>query len=400
LLKVEELRRDFPPLETGLIYLDSTASSLTPRQVVEEVRRYFYELRANVGRGVYRLAQEATEAYEEARRKVAEFIGARPEELVFVKNATEAINHVAHSLKWRKGDVVVTTLLEHHSNLLPWLRCSQRYGVKVRVAGLTREGLLDLAELDRLVDDSTRLVAVTHASNVLGSLVPVEEVAKIAHEHGALVLVDGAQTVPHLKVDVRRLSCDFLAFSGHKMCGPTGSGGLYVSREAWSEVDPLYVGGGSVEHAGLEGFTLREGPAGFEAGTPCIAEALGLRRAVEYLEEVGMEDVEAHEARLARRLYEGLSSIEGVEVYGPEPSKKLSITSFNVKGLDPHDVAMSLDAAYNIAVRSGMHCAQPLVRDFLGLRRGTVRASTYLYNTAEEVEALLGAVEELAKQAG
>lgn len=400
MLKVEEVREDFPILKTGLIYLDSTASSLTPRQVVEEVERYFYELRANVGRGVYRLAEEATEAYEEARRRVAKFIGARPEELVFVKNTTEAINHVAHSLKWRKGDSVVTTLLEHHSNLLPWLRCAQRYGVRVKVAGLTREGLLDLAELDRLVDDSTRLVAVAHVSNVLGSIVPVEEVVKMAREHGALVLVDGAQSVPHLRVDVHKLGCDFLAFSGHKMCGPTGSGGLFVSREAWDELDPLYVGGGTVERVELEHFTLKEGPVSLEAGTPCIAEVLGLRRAAEYLEEVGMENIEAHEARLAKMIYEGLSIIEGVEVYGPEPSRKLSITSFNIKGLDPHDVALSLDAAYNIAVRSGMHCAQPLVEGFLGLRRGTVRASTYLYNTVEEVEAFLRAVEELARQAG
>ncbi|MEM4700223.1 MAG: cysteine desulfurase [Candidatus Nezhaarchaeales archaeon] len=396
-LDVRKVREDFPILASGLIYLDSAATSLTPRQVVEEVERYYRELRANVGRGVYRLAEGATEAYEEARRRVAGFIGARPEELVFVKNATEGINIVAHSLKWRRGDVVVTTLLEHHSNYLPWLRCAQRYGVEVRVAGLTKEGLLDLSDLERLVDDSTRLVAVTHASNVLGTKVPVEEVAKVAHEHGALVLVDGAQSVPHMKVDVRRLGCDFLAFSGHKMCGPTGSGGLYVREEAWGELDPVFVGGGAVESVGAGGFKLRRGPWGFEAGTPCIAEALGLRRAIEYLEGVGMEAVEAHEERLARRLYEGLSSIEGVEVYGPGPEHKLSTTSFNVRGLDPHDVAMALDAAYNIAVRSGMHCAQPLVGGFLGLSKGTVRASTYIYNTLDEVETLLRAVEELAR---
>ncbi|MCX8205162.1 MAG: aminotransferase class V-fold PLP-dependent enzyme, partial [Candidatus Nezhaarchaeota archaeon] len=231
------VREDFPILSSGLIYLDSTATSLTPTQVVEEVARYYRELRANVGRGVYRLAEEATEAYEEARRKVAGFIGARPEELVFVKNTTEGINFIAHSLKWRSRDVVVTTLLEHHSNYLPWLRCAQRYGVRVKVAGLTRDGLLDLSSLEKLVDDSTRLVAVTHVSNVLGSKVPVEEVVEVAHEHGALVLVDGAQSVPHMKVDVRKLGCDFLAFSGHKMCGPTGSGGLFVREEAWPELD-------------------------------------------------------------------------------------------------------------------------------------------------------------------
>jgi cysteine desulfurase/selenocysteine lyase len=398
LLDVGRVREDFPILRRGLIYLDSASTSLTPRQVVDEVARFLTEVRANVGRSVYRLAEEATGAYEEARRRVAGFIGARPEELVFVKNATEAINHVAHSLRWRRGDVVVTTLLEHHSNYLPWLRCAQRYGAEVRVVGLTKDGLLDMAELERLVDDSTRLVAVTHASNVLGSLVPVEEVAEVAHEHGALLLVDAAQSVPHLRVDVRRLGCDFLAFSGHKMCGPMGSGGLFIKQEAWAELDPLYVGGGTVDRVELEGYTLVKGPAGLEAGTPCAAEAVGLRRAVEYLEGLGMDSVASHDAALAERIYEGLSSLEGVEVYGPEPKHKLSVTSFNVRGLSPHDVALMLDAARGIAVRSGMHCAQPLVRGFLGLEEGTVRASTYIYNTADEVEAFIATVEEVAKQ--
>ncbi|RLF15802.1 MAG: cysteine desulfurase [Thermoprotei archaeon] len=400
MLDVARVREDFPLLKTGIVYLDSVATSLTPRQVVEAMDRYYAEYRANVGRGIYELARRASEAYEEARRAVAKFINAEGRgEVVMVKNTTEAINLVAHSLKWRKGDKVVTTLLEHHSNYLPWLKCAQRYGVKVEVVRPSREGFLDLGEVERVVDDNTRLVAVTHVSNVLGVVTPVKEIAEIAHEHGALMLVDGAQSVPHFRVDVSRLKCDFLAFSGHKMCGPTGSGGLFIGREAWSELDPVFIGGGTVEEVDVGSFALLSGPARFEAGTPMIAEAIGLRAAVEYLERLGMDSVEEHERRLGRRLHEGLAELPGVEVYGPEPRYKLGITSFNVEGLDPHEVAMILDAS-RIAVRSGMHCAQPLIKRVLGLARGTVRASVYLYNTEEDVERLLSAVEELARSVG
>lgn len=397
MLDPARIREDFPVLKKGIVYLDSVATSLTPRQVVEAMERYYAEYRANVGRGVYELARRATEAYEEARRAVERFIGARGRgEVVMVKNSTEAINLVAHSIKWRRGDKVVTTLLEHHSNYLPWLKAAERYGVRVEVVRPSREGLIDLAEVERLVDDSTRLVAMTHVSNVLGVVTPVEEVAEIAHEHGALMLVDGAQSVPHMRVDVSRLKCDFLAFSGHKMCGPTGSGALYVSEEAWDQLDPIFIGGGTVEEVDVDGYRLLEGPARFEAGTPGIAEAIGLKAAIEYLEGIGMEEVEGHERRLGRKLHEGLAELPGVEVYGPDPSMKLGITSFNVEGLDPHDVAMLLDAA-GIAVRSGMHCAQPLIKRVLGLSRGTVRASVYIYNVDEDVERLLSVVEEVAR---
>ncbi|MEM1537975.1 MAG: cysteine desulfurase [Candidatus Nezhaarchaeales archaeon] len=398
MLNVERVREDFPILKTGIIYLDSVASSLTPKVVIDKMLEYYFEYRANIERGVYELSQRASSEYEEARRDVARFINAKSEaEIVMVKNATEGINVVAHSINWRKGDNIVTTMLEHHSNLLPWLRCKERYGVEVRLVKPNQQGIIDLADVERVVDHNTRLVAITHVSNVLGVITPVEEVAKIAKEHGALLLVDGAQSVPHMKVDVKKLNCDFLAFSGHKMCGPTGSGVLYMREELLNKLDPLYVGGGTVETVDPDGFKLVKGPARFEAGTPPIAEVIGLKAAVNYLTSIGLENVEAHEKLLAKKLYEGLTQIPKLEVYGPEPRFKLSITSFNVGDMNPHDVALILDSTAKIAVRSGLHCAQPLIKHMLRKPQGTLRVSTYLYTTEEEVEKFLTVIEEVAK---
>ncbi len=397
---VQKVREDFPLLKTGVIFFDSAASSLTPKTVIDRMLEYYLEYRANIERGLYQLSQRASEEYEAARKEVARFIGARsPDEIVFVKNTTEGINLAAHSLNWGKEDKVVTTLLEHHSNLLPWLRCSERYGVKVEMVKPSREGFLDPADFERVIDNKTRLIAVAHVSNVLGTITPVREIAEIAHEHDALILVDGAQSVPHMKVNVRELGCDLLAFSGHKMCGPTGSGVLYVSRSLLGKLDPLYLGGGTVELVDLNGYRLLEGPAKFEAGTPAIGEVIGLKAAVKYLESLGMNAIEQHEKILSKKVYEGLSQVDKVEVYGPEPKFKLGVTSFNVEGLSPHDVALILDSMAKIAVRSGMHCAQPLVRSILGRQQGTVRLSPYLYNTVEEVEKFLAAIEQIAGSA-
>ncbi|MEM2496766.1 MAG: cysteine desulfurase [Candidatus Nezhaarchaeales archaeon] len=398
MLNVERVREDFPILKKGIIYLDSTASSLTPKVVINKMLEYYLEYRANIERGVYELSQRASSEYEEARRDVARFINAKSEsEIVMTKNATEGINMVAHSINWGKNENIVTTLLEHHSNLLPWLRCEERYGVKVKLVKPNPQGLIDPADVERLVDDNTRLIAITHVSNVLGVITPVREIAKVAKEHGALLLVDGAQSVPHMKVDVRKLNCDFLAFSGHKMCAPTGSGVLYIREELLDELNPLYVGGGVVETVEVNSFKLVKGPAKFEAGTPPIGEVIGLKAAVNYLTSIGLDNIEAHEKLLTKKLYEGLTQIPKVEVYGPEPRFKTSITSFNVGDLNPHDVALILDSTAKIAVRSGMHCAQPLIKHVLGKMQGTVRVSTYLYNTEAEVEKFLAIIEEVAK---
>ena len=401
MLDVDSVRRDFPILRDGIIYMDSAASSLTPEPVLEKMLEFYREYRANIARGIHCFSQRASEEYESARRKVANFINAStPFEVVMTRNTTEGINIVANGLKWRRGEKMVTSLIEHHSNFIVWLRVKERYGVDIEVVKPSKpleEGLFEVSDFEKAIDDRTRLVAVTHASNVLGLIMPIREIVEIAHEHGALVLVDGAQSVPHIRVDVQRLNCDFLAFSGHKMCAPTGSGALYIKEELLNEVEPLCIGGGTISDVGLDYYQLEEGPSRFEAGTPAIADIIGLGAAVEYLKEIGVENLERHEAKLTEKIYEGLRSIPKVEVYSPEPKYKVGITSFNVDGLNHHDVALTLDALARIMVRSGHHCALPLVRNVIR-RPGTVRASTYLYNTVEEAERFISAVEEITKK--
>jgi len=401
MLNVDKIREDFPILNTGVIYLDSAASSLTPKIVLDKMLEYYLTYRSNIERGLYEFSQRASEEYEVTRKTIADFLGAKsPDEIVFVKNTTEAINTIAHSLSFRKGDKIVTTLLEHHSNLLPWMRCKERYGAKVELIKPSVEGLFDLSDFEKAIDDKTKIVAIAHVSNVLGVITPVKEIAEIAHEHGALMLVDGAQSAPHMKIDVKSIGCDFFAFSGHKMCGPTGSGGFYVREELIKTLNPIYVGGGTVDLVDLDEFKLKDSPSKFEAGTPPIAEVIGLKAAVEYLTSIGIEKIEHHEKKLSERIYEGLLEIPGVEVYGPEPKFKLGVTSFNIANLSPHDVALILDSTARIAVRSGMHCAQPLVRHVLGKPQGTVRASTYLYNKNEEIEKFLSIVKETSRSVG
>jgi len=395
---VERIRGDFPILRSGIIYLDNAASSLTPEPVLEKMLEYYHEYRANVERGVHRLSQRASEEYEEAHRKVAGFIGAKSwRSIIFTRNTSESINIVAQGLRWRRGDKIVTTLLEHHSNYIVWLRAAERFGLEVEVVKPNREGLFGLSDFERAIDDRTRLVAVTRVSNVLGVIVPVEEIAEIAHEHGSLILVDGAQAVPHMETDVRRLRCDFLAFSGHKMLGPTGIGVLYADPAVIEELEPLCIGGGTIRDVGLEAYELTESPERFEAGTPAIAEAIGLGAAVEYLERLGMKYVEDHDREISWAIREGLMELEKVEVYGPrDPEHGMSVVSFNVEGLNPHEVALALDAA-NIMVRSGHHCALPLVKHLLNRAQGTVRASTYIYNTLDEAEKLVEAVRKIVE---
>ncbi len=398
-LDVEAVRRDFPILRGGIIYLDNAASSLTPEPVLAKMLEYYREYRANVERGVHRLSQKASVEYEEAHRKVARFIGARSwRNIIFTRNTSEGINLVARGIEWKRGDKIVTTLLEHHSNFIVWLRAARRFGLEVEVVKPNREGLFNLSDFEKAIDDRTRLVAVTHVSNVLGVIVPVEEIAEIAHEHGSLILVDGAQSVPHMKTDVEAIGCDFLAFSGHKMLGPTGIGVLYINESALEWLEPLCIGGGTIRDVDLHQYELGESPERFEAGTPAIAEAIGLGAAVEYLERLGMKDVEDHDREISWAIKEGLMELEKVEVYGPkDPEHGMSVVSFNVEGLNPHEVALALDASANIMVRSGHHCALPLIKHLLNRPQGTVRASTYIYNTLDEAERLVETVKEIVK---
>ncbi|KYH36984.1 MAG: aminotransferase class V, partial [Candidatus Bathyarchaeota archaeon B23] len=317
--------------------------------------------------------------------------------VVFTRNTSESINLVARGMPWRRGDKIVTTMLEHHSNYIVWLRAAKLFGVEVEVVEPSAEGLFNPSDFERVIDDRTRLVAVTWVSNVLGVVVPVEEIAEVAHDHGSLLLVDGAQAVPHIKTDVQELGCDLLAFSGHKMLGPTGIGVLYIGPSALEELEPLCIGGGTIRDVGLNHYELGESPERFEAGTPAIAEAIGLGAAVDYLEALGMGAVEKHDRKVSWAIREGLRGLRGVEVYGPkDPQHGLSVVSFNVEGLNPHEVALALDASADIMVRSGHHCALPLVKHLLNRPWGTVRASTYIYNTLEEVERLVEAVGEIA----
>ncbi|MGQ9460547.1 MAG: aminotransferase class V-fold PLP-dependent enzyme [Candidatus Bathyarchaeaceae archaeon] len=399
MLDIEKIRRDFPILNSGIIYLDNAASSLTPEPVIQKMLEFYHEYRANVERAVHRLSQRASEEYDKARAKVGDFINAESEnEIIMTRNATEAINLVANGLSWKEGDKIVTSLIEHHSNFMVWIRLKKRHGVNVEIVKPNKQGLFNIADFEKAIDDKTRLVAITHVSNVLGIITPVEEIAKIAHEHDAHLLVDGAQSVPHLKVDVQKIGCDYLAFSGHKMLGPTGVGALYARNELLENMEPLSIGGGTISDVGLDYYTLAEGPMRFEAGTPPIAEVIGLGAAVDYLKEVRLENIEAHERELVKMMHRGLVDVPDVEVYGPEkPEQRTSIASFNVRNLNPHDVALALDVSADIMVRSGHHCCLPLTRGLLKRPEGTVRASLYLYNTKEEIEKLISTVEEIAK---
>lgn len=394
---VEEIRRDFPILERRiegkrLIYLDNAATSQKPRRVIEALTEYYEEHNANVHRGVHRLADEATAAYEGARQKVARFLGA-PEArgLIFTRGTTEAINLVAHA--WgrknlREGDEVVLTEAEHHSNLVPWQLAARATGARLRFIPVLEDGALDMEAAERLIGPKTKLVGCIHASNVLATINPVERLGELAREAGALMLVDGAQSAPHLPVSVEALGCDFYACSGHKMLGPTGVGALWGRPEVLEEMDPFLGGGEMIREVHLEHSTWNDLPYRFEAGTMNIAQAVGLGAAVDYLEELGMHNVSEHERRLGEYAYRRLSGIEGVTIYGPEKDRT-GLLSFSLPDVHPHDLSQLMDAE-GVAIRSGHHCAQPLMRR-LGVA-ATSRASFYLYNTEEEVDALVEAL--------
>ncbi len=386
---VVQLRKDFPVLDR-VIYLDSAATSQTPRPVVEAMNEYFFEYASNYGRGAYKLARTTTERYDGARRKVAKFIGAKECQTIFTKNTTEAINMVALGMKWSKGDHIITSILEHHSNLLPWLRLRPK-GVEVSVIESDRQGILSPGSIEDAMTERTKLIAITHISNVFGSILNIQEIAKLAHENGAALLVDGAQSLGHMPVDVEKLDCDFLAFPGHKgLLGPPGTGVLYVKHP--DQLEPVYSGGGGTKSVTRNSFELDESPACFEPGTPNIPGVIGLGAAVEYVENVGVTDIEHHVTSLARDAASRLAELPNVEVYGP--LKRAGVVSFNVASMDSHDVSMVLDE-HGICARSGHHCAMP-AHQFLGIP-GSVRASFALYNTQEEVDALVDVIKDITR---
>ncbi len=397
-LDAARLRADFPILAREvhgkpLVYLDHAASSQKPRAVIDAVVEHYERHHANVHRGAHQLSAEATDRYEQARVDVARFIGApSPRSLVFVRNATEAINLLARAwgdAELREGDEILVTVAEHHANLVPWQQAAQRSGARIRAVPLGADQRLDMEAFRALLGPRTRVVAVGHMSNVLGVVQPVAEIAAAAREVGALTFVDGAQAAPHLPVDVRALGVDAYALSGHKMLGPTGIGALWMREELADAMPPFLGGGEMIRTVEIERSTYAEPPMRFEAGTPAVAEAVGLAAAVRYLEAVGPAAIWDHDRALARRMLDALDAIPGVRTFGPRGDDRGGIVPFVVEGVHPHDVASALDAE-GIAVRAGHHCAQPLMRA-LGVP-STVRASAYLTTTEEEIDRFAAAL--------
>jgi cysteine desulfurase / selenocysteine lyase len=399
-LDVAAIRRDFPILarqvhDKPLVYLDNAATSQKPRQVIQALVDYYEQTNANIHRGLHTLAEEATKAYETARAKAATFIGAAgPDEIVFTRNTTESLNLVAYT--WAadnigEGDEIVITTMEHHSNIVPWQWVAERQGAVLKYVEFGDDGTIDLADVERLVTPRTKLVSMTHMSNVFGTINPIREVAKIAHAQGALMLVDGAQSVPHMPVDVTDLDCDFLAFSSHKMLGPTGVGVLWGRREILNAMRPFLGGGEMIELVGREETTYNVLPWKYEAGTPNIADVIAFGAAVDYLSALGMDRVREHEIELTTYALSQIGKIPGVTIYGPkDASKRGGVVAFTVDEVHPHDLGQIVDYD-GVAIRAGQHCCQVLSTT-LGVP-ATARASFYVYNTPEEVDALVKAVE-------
>ena len=394
---IADIRKDFPILSRQvhgkpLVYLDSTASSQKPQAVIDAMSTYYQTYHANVHRGVYALSEEATAAMEKARIKVARFINARQgKQIIFTRNTTESINLVAYS--WggtniHAGDLIVLTIMEHHSNLIPWQLLAERTGARLEFIPVTDDGLLRLDVYEQLLQQQPKLVAFTHMSNVLGTINPAKQMIEQAHAAGATVLVDAAQSVPHLPVDVQELDADFLGFSGHKMLGPTGIGVLYGKRELLEAMPPFMGGGDMIGKAGLRKSTWNVLPWKFEAGTPAIAEAIGQGVAVDYLSALGMENVLRHEQAITDYALQQLQSVPGLTIYGPQSAdKRGGVISFTLGDIHPHDLASILDQEMGVAIRAGHHCAQPLMEHF-GLA-ATARASFYVYTIPEEIDVLV-----------
>jgi cysteine desulfurase/selenocysteine lyase len=376
-----------------LVYFDSAATSQKPIQVIEAMDEYYRMTNANIHRGIHVLAEEATQAYEGSRQRIADFIGAeKSSEIIFTRNTTESINLVAYS--WGRtnlspGDVVILTEMEHHSNLVPWQILAEEKDIRLEFIPISEDGLLELDEFKKLLELNPKLVAFNHMSNVLGTINPAKSIVDQAHRTGALVLVDGAQSVPHLPVDVQDLNADFYAFSGHKMCGPTGIGVLYGKEELLEAMPPFLGGGDMIKRVGLRSYVPNSLPHKFEAGTPSIAEVIGLGAAVDYLNEIGMDVIAEHEHQLIDYALERLEEVPGVKVYGPTADKKGGVASFSFEGVHPHDVSQIVDRE-GIAVRAGHHCAMPLHEKYDLV--ATTRASFYLYNKTEEIDHLIHAL--------
>ena len=398
-MNVLEIRKLFPILNQEvngkpLVYLDSAATSQKPVSVIETLDRYYREYNSNVHRGVHTLGTKATDAYEGAREKVRKFINASStEEIIFTRGTTTSINTIAQSYgraNIKSGDEIVISMMEHHSNIIPWQQLAIQTGATLKYIPLQEDGTISLDEARQVITPQTKIVSVMHVSNVLGVINPVKELAAIAHENGAIMVVDGAQGAPHIKLDVQDMDCDFYAFSGHKMCAPTGIGVLYGKKHLLEEMPPVEFGGEMIDFVGLYESTWKELPWKFEGGTPIIGGAIALGAAIDFLESVGLDEIERHEHKLAAYALERMSEVEGITIYGPKDSAlRAGVVTFNIDDVHPHDVATVLDAE-GIAIRAGHHCAQPLMKWLKA--SSTARASFYLYNTEEDIDKLVAAL--------
>ncbi len=403
MISITEILKDFPVLNVRihgkrLVYLDNAATTQKPRQVIEAISKYYEERNANVHRGVHYLSEIASEDYEEAHTKVAKFLNAKGmEEIIFTRNTTESLNLLAYSLglnELKKGDNIVLTRFEHHSNLVPWQQMAKRQGAEIRFIEMTEDCRLDLASAEKAIDDQTKIVSITHMSNALGTIIPVKEVSKLAREHGAYMIVDGAQSAPHMPIDVQELDVDFFAFSGHKMLAPMGIGGLYGREEILEKMEPFLFGGDMISIVSFDNATWNRLPWKFEAGTPNVSGGIGLAVAIEYLERIGYDEIHSVERELTEYAHKRLGELSFIRIYGPEPRHKGAVVSFAMEGIHPHDIATLLDED-GIAVRAGHHCAQPLMK-MLGTD-STTRASMYFYNTKEDIDALVESLQKIYK---
>ncbi|MCY8006864.1 cysteine desulfurase [Bacillus haynesii] len=396
-MNAKDIREQFPILSQqvnghDLVYLDSAATSQKPRVVIETLDEYYNSYNSNVHRGVHTLGTKATDGYEGAREKVRKFINAKSmQEIIFTRGTTTALNTVALSYaraNLKPGDEIVITPMEHHANIIPWQQAVKATGATLKYIPLQEDGTISLEDVRETVTENTKIVSAAHVSNVLGTINPIKEMAKIAHENGAVMVVDGAQSTPHMKIDVQDLDCDFYTFSAHKMCGPTGIGVLYGKKALLENMEPAEFGGEMIDFVGLYESTWKELPWKFEAGTPIIAGAIGLGAAINFLEDIGLDEILAHEHRLAAYALERFKELEGAVVYGP--AERAGLVTFNLEDVHPHDVATVLDAE-GVAVRAGHHCAQPLMK-WLNVS-ATARASFYLYNTEEDIDKLIEALQ-------
>lgn len=398
-METADVRKDLPFLKE-VIYLDAASTTPTPEPVVEAMCNYFHKFNSNTGRGAYRTAVKATSEFEKTRTKISKLINCREDEVIFTKNTTEATNLVANGFNFRKGDTVIVPNIEHHSNFVPWLNL-KKIGVNIKVVNANQYGVIDLAELENAIDDTTRLITAAHVSNSIGALQPVEEIGKIAKDNDLLYMVDAAQSVGHMKVDVKNLNADFVACPGHKgLLGPVGTGFLYCNSEVINDLEPQNLGGGTVVNVTDEDFVLSKIPARFEGGTQNIAGIIGLGAAIDYINRIGMDKIEKHSKRLTQLMFSEIENIKKVSVYG-HPENIYDMVGFNINGVNSHDVAKILDEQHNICVRSGYHCAIPAIKQ-LGAYElgGTVRVSIHYYNTDEEIKILVDTLKEISEFLG